>query len=45
MALLIDCGFCFFAELDEYRTIFENKFTGLRLIYDSRTGGREVMEG
>lgn len=45
MALLINCGFCFFAELDEYRTIFENKFTGLRLIYDSRTGSHKVMGG
>ncbi len=43
MSTLIKSGFAFFRALDEYRTIFENKFTGLRVIYDSRTDSHEVI--
>lgn len=43
MSTLIKSGFAFFRALYEYRTIFENKFTGLRVIYDSRTDRHEVI--
>ena len=43
MSALVKSGFAFFCALDDYRTIFENKFTGLRVIYDSRTDSHEVI--
>ena len=43
ISTLIKSGFAFFRALDDYRTIFENKFTGLRVIYDSRTDSHEVI--
>lgn len=43
MKTLVNSGFCFFAALDEYRTIFENKFTGLRVLWDDRTRSFSVI--
>lgn len=37
-------GFAFFRELAPGVIEFENKFTGLRLIYDVKTGTKTVRE-
>lgn len=34
MSALIKSGFCFFADLGNDKMIFENKFTGLRVMWD-----------
>lgn len=44
MAALVKSGFAFFAVLNEHETLMENKFTGLRIIYDDRTGNHRVVE-
>ena len=44
MKELVKSGFVFFAALDEYRTIFENKFTGLRVLWDDRTRSFVVLD-
>lgn len=43
MDMLVKCGFCFLSALDEYRTLMENKFTGLCVIYDDRTRSHRVL--
>lgn len=42
MNTLVNSGFSFFAALDEHQTLMENKYTGLRIIFDDRTGRHEV---
>lgn len=44
MDMLYKSGFAFLRELDGGKIEFENKFTGLRLIYNVRTGGKIVGE-
>ena len=44
MKELVKSGFCFWAALDEHRTIMENKFTGLRVLWDDRTRSFYVLE-
>ena len=41
---LYRCGFSFFRDLGDGRIEFENKFTGLRLVYNVRTGEKTVGE-
>ena len=41
---LYRCGFSFFRDLGDGLIEMENKFTGLRLIYNVRTGERTVKE-
>jgi hypothetical protein len=37
-------GYAFFKDLGNGMIEFENKFTGLRLVYDVKTGKRTVKE-
>lgn len=41
---LYKCGFAFFRDHGNGKIEFENKFTGLRLVYDVRTGEKSVKE-
>ena len=41
---LYKCGFAFFRDHGNGKIEFENKFTGLRLIYNVRTGEMIVGE-
>lgn len=41
---LYKCGFAFFADRGNGLVEFENKFTGLRLVYNVRTGEKIVGE-
>lgn len=45
MDMLYASGFAFFRELSPGVIEFENKFSGLRLIYDVKTGTKTVREG
>ncbi len=40
---LIASGFCFLAQISNRKTLMENKFTGLRVIYNSRNDTYEVV--
>ncbi len=42
MDMLYKCGFAFFRDMGNGMIEFENKFTGLRLVYDVKTGKRTV---
>lgn len=44
MENLYRSGFAFFADRGNGHIEFENKFTGLRLIYNVRTGEKSVKE-
>ena len=44
MDMLYKSGFTFLREIDNYRIEFENKFTGLRVIYNVKTGEKIVGE-
>ena len=44
MDMLYASGFAFFRELSPGVIEFENKFSGLRLIYDVKTGTKTVRE-
>ena len=44
MDILYRSGFAFFADRGGGLVEFENKFTGLRLVYDVRTGEKIVGE-
>ena len=44
MDILYKSGFAFLRELDGGKIEFENKFTGLRLVYNVRTGEKIVGE-
>lgn len=44
MDIIYQSGFSFFRELGDGLVEFENKFTGLRLVYDVKTGKRTVKE-
>ena len=44
MDIIYKSGFAFLRELGDGRIEFENKFTGLRLVYDTKTGRRTVQE-
>lgn len=44
MENLYKCGFAFLRDLGNGCIEFENKFTGLRLVYDVRTGEKTVGE-
>lgn len=44
MDMLYKSGFAFLRELDGGKIEFENKFTGLRLVYDVKTGAKYVGE-
>jgi len=44
MDIIYKSGFAFLRELGDGRVEFENKFTGLRLVYDTKTGRRTVQE-
>lgn len=44
MDMLYKSGFAFLRELGDGKIEFENKFTGLRLVYDVRTGEKTVGE-
>lgn len=44
MENLYKCGFAFFADRGDGLIEFENKFTGLRLVYDVKTGTKVVGE-
>lgn len=44
MDMLYASGYAFFRELSPGPIEFENKFTGLRIIYDVKTGTKKVRE-
>lgn len=44
MEALYKSGFAFFKELGQGIIEFENKFTGLRVIYDAKTGTTTTRE-
>lgn len=44
MDILYRSGFAFLRELGDGLVEFENKFTGLRVIYDTKTGTRTAGE-
>ena len=44
MDMLYKCGFAFFREVAPGLIEFENKFTGLRIIYDVKSGTKTVGE-
>jgi len=44
MDILYRSGFAFFRDLGDGRIEFENKFTGLRMVYDVKTGTKMVKE-
>lgn len=44
MDMLYKCGFAFLRELGSGLVEFENKFTGLRLVYDVKNGTKMVKE-
>lgn len=44
MDIIYASGFAFFKDLGNGMIEFENKFTGLRLVYNVRTGERTVKE-
>lgn len=44
MDMLYKCGFAFLREVVPGLIEFENKFTGLRIIYNVRTGEKSVGE-
>lgn len=44
MDILYKSGFAFFKDHGDGVVEFENKFTGLRLMYDTKTGKRTVKE-
>jgi len=44
LKVLVSCGFCFFRQLDEHRAELENKFTGLRVIFDAAADRYTVKE-
>lgn len=44
MDILYNSGFAFLRDLGNGRIEFENKFTGLRLVYDVKTGTKVVGE-
>ena len=44
MDIIYASGFAFLRDCGEGIIEFENKFTGLRLFYDMRTGKRTVKE-
>lgn len=44
MDVLYKSGFAFFKDHGDGVVEFENKFTGLRLLYDTKTGKRTVRE-
>lgn len=45
LEVLFKSGFCFFRQIDEKRVELENKFTGLRLIWDAENCTKTVKEG
>ena len=44
MDIIYASGFAFLREIQPGVIEFENKFTGLRLVYDTETGKRTVQE-
>lgn len=40
---LVQSGFCFFAELSGGKIILENKYTGLRILWDDETQTYTVL--
>ena len=44
MDIIYKSGFAFLREIQPGVIEFENKFTGLRLVYDTKTGRRTVQE-
>lgn len=44
MDMIYKSGFAFLRDLGNGKIEFENKFTGLRLVYDVRTGEKSVKE-
>ena len=44
MDILYKSGFAFFRDHGNGLVEFENKFTGLRVIYDTKTGAKTVGE-
>ena len=44
MDMLYKSGFAFFRDHGNGTIEFENKFTGLRVLYDVRTGQKSVKE-
>lgn len=44
MDMLYKCGFAFFREVAPGLVEMENKFTGLRIVYNVRTGEKSVGE-
>ena len=44
MDILYKSGFAFFKDHGDGVVEFENKFTGLRVVYDTKTGKRTVRE-
>lgn len=44
MDMIYKSGFAFLRDLGNGCIEFENKFTGLRLVYDVKTGKRTVKE-
>ncbi len=43
MNRLINSGFCFLADLGDHKTLMENKFTGLRVIWDASSWTYTVL--
>lgn len=44
MDIIYASGYAFFRDLGNGIIEFENKFTGLRLVYNTKTGERTVKE-
>lgn len=41
---LINSGYSFFRQISGSRVIYENKFTGMRLLYDFNFGSYKILE-
>ena len=41
---VVSSGYAFLKQISESKSIYENKFTGVRLLYDFDMGSYQVME-
>lgn len=42
---VVSSGYAFLKQISESKSIYENKFTGLRLLYDFDLNSYKVLEG
>ena len=41
---IVNSGYAFLKQINDSKTIYENKFTGVRLLYDFDMGSYQVIE-